>query len=284
MNEAVTSVIRQSYSSWELILVDNASTDGSFESLGVRDSRIKVVRLHRNVGRVKALQIALANAKGELCAVLDADDIAWDRRLELQVEVFDRNPEAVLSGTNFFELLESGETRRSKEVWGLVSNDQLAERNVFTHSTAMFRKEVALKAGGYDSRFEYAHDYDLFQRLAMHGTCHILREALVTVRHHQGRLTAKKDWQFIRIKNELELFVAASDRLELSEVGKRLNTRRQALCTLELAWHELRAMRVGGALRTCMRVVLIDPKMTWIWYLLRGKPIPTIRHGTFSTN
>jgi glycosyltransferase involved in cell wall biosynthesis len=272
--EAVSSVLKQDFFDWELILVDNSSTDGSLERLNVLDSRIQLIRLPQNIGRTRAICLAVSRAKGEFCAVLDADDIAMNDRLQFQVNYLRRNPEVVLLGSHVVELLDTGREIERNSPSGLISHDQLAERNVFVHSSVMFRREVYVSIGGYDERFRYAQDYDLFQRFAMVGECHILNIPLTKLRIHSNSETRKSSSQHIRIADELALSELAPKRLNLSSRGLQLNKRRQALCTLERAWHEFRRAKFFLALWLFRDVIRRDPEMSWIFYLVRGRPIP----------
>jgi len=272
--EAVSSIVNQDFSDWELILVDNSSTDGSIERLTVLDSRIQLIRLPQNIGRTSALIIAMSRAKGEFCGVLDADDIAMNNRLQFQVDYLRRNLEVVLLGSLVVELLDNGHESLKNSPSGLISHDQLAERNVFVHSSVMFRREVCVSIGGYDERFRYAQDYDLFQRFAMVGECHILNVPLTKLRIHPNSETRKSGGQNVRIADELALAELAPKRLNLSLRGMQLNKRRQALCILERAWHEFRRAKFLSAVWLFRDVICRDPKMSWLFYLVRGRPTP----------
>jgi len=272
--EAVSSMLGQRFSDWELILVDNGSTDGSVQGLEVVDERVKTIHLPNNIGRTRALMLALARAKGEFCAVLDADDVAMEDRLQIQLDFLGQNPQVVLLGSRVCEFSNSGNESLKQSPSGVISHDQLGERNVFVHSSVMFRRAICLSIGGYDERFQYAQDYDLFQRLASIGECQILPVVLSKLRVHSDSETRRRGNQLVRIYDELVLSQLAPKRLRLSPQGIRLNQRRQALCYLEKAGHEFRNRNLISGVRSLQGVVRCDPKMSWAMYLARGRPLP----------
>jgi len=275
LKSAIESLLSQTYQAWKLILVDNGSTDDSFKLLSTLDSRISTYRLPQNIGRTRALQFALSLSKSPLTAVLDADDLAHPARLARQVSVFADKPNVVLVGSHVRVMTNDCESSHHLNgVDGIISNDCIGERNIFAHSSVMFRTDAARTAGGYDSRFRYAQDYDLFLKLAKQGDLYVLAESLTTIRRHSNSLTNSRDTQFIRLQDELVLFREASSRLDLSEVGLKLNRRRQALVLVELGFREMVRGNVWSGLKTTYSSLKADSSVSWINYILRGRPRP----------
>lgn len=277
LKSAIDSILGQTYRPWKLILVDNGSTDESFKSFSTLDSRVTIHHLPQNIGRTGALRFALSLSTSPLTAVLDADDLAHPARLAKQVSVFAGKPNVVLVGSHVKVLSNDRESSHHLNgVDGIVSHDCLGERNVFVHSSVMFRTDVAKSVGGYDSRFSYAQDYDLFLKLAKQGDLYILGESLTTIRLHSNSLTNSRGTQFIRLRDELELFREASSRLDLSEVGFKLNRRRQALVLVELGFREMVRGDVWKGLKTAYSSLRADSSLSWINYILRGRPRPKL--------
>ena len=98
LHEAVDSVLAQTYEDFELLLVDDASTDGAVDSLAP-DTRIRVLRNERNLGQIPSLNRGLQAALGEYVARLDHDDLCFPRRLERQVDLLDSHPAVALAAT-----------------------------------------------------------------------------------------------------------------------------------------------------------------------------------------
>src|SRR5205823_6417419 len=96
--EAVDSVLSQTYVDFELLLVDDASTDAAVDVLP-SDPRIRILRNERNIGQIPSLNRGLHDARGEYIARLDHDDVCLPHRLERQVELLDRTPDVALAAT-----------------------------------------------------------------------------------------------------------------------------------------------------------------------------------------
>jgi glycosyltransferase involved in cell wall biosynthesis len=267
--EAVGSLLDQDHAMWELVLVDNGSTDGSINEELTQDTRIRLIRLETNIGRTPALQLALSNAIHPYVAVLDADDIAMPKRLATQAQVLDSNPDIALIGTCVHLIDEdSHQFDRLCLGQGLITHDQIAERNMFVNSSVMYRRVHASHIGGYDDRFEYAQDYHLFIRLATVGKCVILEEPLTSLRITRNSYTHQSHINRVRARDETYLFEFASQVLSLTRRGRRLNRRRRALSNMYLGLVELRLGNIRSGLRCFARGLLIDLRFSWIPYLV----------------
>lgn len=101
LRRAVASIIAQTYSDWEMIICDDASTDNSYDiacELAQEDSRIKVLRNEKNVGCNIVLNRCIEMARGEYIAIMDSDDISLPHRFEKEVEILDKNPQYAIVG------------------------------------------------------------------------------------------------------------------------------------------------------------------------------------------
>src|SRR3989344_8883541 len=156
ISEAIESALEQSFPDWELIVIDDASEDDTREIVEeyiVRDSRIKYFRNDERLYISKSRNKALGLAQGEYVAVLDSDDVWSDRdKLKKQYEFLERNKDYVLVGGGVIVIDEFGkETRR---YFNRESDENIRGKilfqNQFAHSSVMFKRDVALKVGGYD--------------------------------------------------------------------------------------------------------------------------------------
>ncbi len=274
--EAIESLIGQEYQKWELILIDNGSTDGSILDDLVTDRRIKLTRLTTNIGRTPALELALLQANHPYVAVLDADDVALPRRLSTQVAILDADTQIVLVGS-CVELIDSESVVFGYlcQTHGLVSHDQLAERNIFVHSSVMFRRSSALAVGGYNAQYEFAQDYHLFIRLAFYGECFILEETLTQLRITETSYTNQNLLSTLRASEEARLFLLAAKTLRLSRRGKRANRRRRALAMMQLGLVEVKNGRVSLGTVNIIRGLTTDPTFSWVPYLLTSRKAPS---------
>jgi len=196
--EALDSIIGQTFTDWELIAVDDASTDESQRILchyAANDPRIFCVYRER-CGIVEALSTASERATGELLARMDADDISEPTRLEAQAAMFDDTPELALCGARvrmFGAGMGSGRKRYEAWINALVTHTEI-ERDLFVecpvpHPTFMMRREIFDAAGGYCD-FGWPEDYDLVLRLWRQGGIFAKPPSiLVHWRHHTKRLS-----------------------------------------------------------------------------------------------
>src|SRR5450756_1425380 len=184
---AVDSLLAQTFPDFELLVIDDGSTDRTPEILrAYTDPRLRVLRLDHG-GIVVALNHGLSQARADWVARLDADDISLPRRLELQWQAVNRHPRAVLCHTAvtcFGEgSVSAGEARlpRSRSFMAL----RLCYQCPIAHSTVLFKKSVALAVGGYLPEERHAEDFSLWGRLLEQGEFIALPEKLVRFRVHQ---------------------------------------------------------------------------------------------------
>jgi len=173
----VDSLLSQTFAEWELILVDDGSEDRTLEmahETACRDTRIRVIaRPHEGI--VATLQCGCAEARGDLVARMDADDVAHPDRLSRQVQFMCTNPDVAICGTGVSMTgTPIGYGRRRYETWinALVSHEDIV-REMFIecplpHPTFFMRRTAFEAVGGYQDR-GWAEDYDLVMRMFLAG-------------------------------------------------------------------------------------------------------------------
>jgi glycosyltransferase involved in cell wall biosynthesis len=193
VGEAVQSVVEQSYGEWELVVVNDGSTDATAEIVrSFADPRIRVYD-QPGLGFVGALNRGLALARGDLIARLDADDIAHPKRLESQVEFLANHPGVGLVGSAAQYLFPEGERVLSRRPTGDPAlRRALLRDNPFVHSSIMLRRSVLHAIGGYDARYPSDTDYDLWVRVAARFEVANLAEPLVTYRLRMDSLSRNR--------------------------------------------------------------------------------------------
>jgi glycosyltransferase involved in cell wall biosynthesis len=150
LKEAIDSVIKQNFYDWELIAVENGSTDRSPEILRhYKDERVRQFFLPKNIGRTLALNYALEQAQGEYIAVLDADDVSNPDRFTKQVAYLDQHPETSVVGAWAMHINARGEEvgRFTPPINEHDLYDMVGWMNPFVHSSIMYRGEEAKKLG-----------------------------------------------------------------------------------------------------------------------------------------
>ena len=163
---AMESILNQSYTDFEFIIVNDGSTDSSNEIINAyKDKRIVSIE-QENTGLPAALNLAISKAKGDFIARMDSDDIADPSRIKKQLEHLNQNPRIGLLGSSVRIINENGEFLGVEDVPTSPEaiNKCLNYRCIVYHPTFFFRKEVFNKVGGYRKEFIHAQDYDFLLR------------------------------------------------------------------------------------------------------------------------
>jgi GT2 family glycosyltransferase len=188
---AIESVLSQTLRNLEVVVIDDGSTDSTPQILAAyatRDDRV-VVHRHEGAGLAVALNLGIGYARSPLIARLDADDVAWPRRLELQRAYLARNPRtAVVGGAVAFI---DKHDRQFAEVRYPISDAEIrrafSSTTPFVHSAVMMRREVFEAAGGYRPALLPAEDLDLWLRIGAVSELANLAETVVSYRIHTGQ-------------------------------------------------------------------------------------------------
>jgi hypothetical protein len=194
LGEAVESILSQTFSDFEFIIVDDGSTDSTPELLAAyqaRDPRLSFFS-RDNQGQASALNFACQQAKGKYLINLDADDVALPARIEKQLAFLEDNPATVLLGTGSRLVWADGRVIRERipPTDDASIREELVNRASICHTSVAMRKDAWLAAGGYRAPFKCGQDYDLFLRMADHGKLANLAEVLVLHRIHGNQKTA----------------------------------------------------------------------------------------------
>ncbi|OHV07733.1 glycosyltransferase family 2 protein [Kushneria phosphatilytica] len=190
---AVDSILEQTYTDLELLIVDDGSTDATLDVLAqYRDPRLRVETNPGNLGIPATRNRGLALARGEYIALLDSDDRAWPERLTRQVAMLDRHPELAQIGSacNFMD--EHGRMLkrvRRRPVSAAEVDASLPFYCALTNRTILARTALLREIGGYDESFPRCQDYDLHQRLSRTHRMANLPQILVCGREHAARFT-----------------------------------------------------------------------------------------------
>lgn len=207
--EAIRSVLDQDFSDFELLIVDDGSSDNTRQVIAqFSDERIRLLE-QENKGISAALNAGLLAARGYYIARFDADDICFPQRLSRQVGFLDANPAYVLTGSDAEYMLENGEHLFDFHCKGYSHEEileKLAHTCPFIHSAVMYRKKEVLEAGSYSLYAHNFEDYLLWVKLVSKGKFHNLPEMLIKVRFNPGSVTIDEKWRgrrFRQLKREI---------------------------------------------------------------------------------
>ena len=165
IEDCVKSILNQTFDSFELLIVNDASTDNThklLEKFSKKDKRIKIFTNSENIGLTKSLNFMLSKAKGKYIARQDADDISLPKRFEKQIEfIQSRKFDIVVSRAKKLH----DESIIPKFSFIIPSKILIRFKNPFIHGTLFASKDLLTKLNFYNEEFYYAQDYELFSRI-----------------------------------------------------------------------------------------------------------------------
>jgi len=191
LKESVDSILNQSYTNFELIILNDGSSDLSEEiCLKYHDSRIKY-HFHKNIGLAGTLNKGLDLCTGEYIARQDQDDIAHTERFKKQVDYLEKNLSINLLGTRAKVFSDSSAHIKIHDhaTHPAILKFDLMFDNPFVHSTVMFRKKDIQKIGYYNVDRSFFEDYELWSRFSQYGDIANLPNVLLDYRHHDKGLS-----------------------------------------------------------------------------------------------
>lgn len=187
LEKAVCSLLEQSFREFEIIAMDDGSTDGSVEILRrLSDPRIRIERNGRNLGLIETLNRGVSLCRGEFIARMDADDVAAPTRIEKQYNYLKANPQCILVGSGRIGIddLDRPVSSFNRPATGsALIRWKLLTGNFITHPTVMLRKSV-LPPQLFDDKYKHAEDYAAWLLLSSLGDIEILPEKLLQYRFH----------------------------------------------------------------------------------------------------
>lgn len=212
ISEAIESVLCQTYKKFELIIVDDGSTDNSREIIrGFDDSRIRFIE-QENRGAHAAINRGMTEARGEFITILNSDDVYDPARLEVCVEVLEKEPE-VLMVSSYIELIDkSGQRIALKDAWNNLEPWSIPDKSSsFVHSdhyylklicgnfiattSNMFFRRSILDSVGVMRNLRFVHDWDFALRVSLLGKCRMFESYLLKYRiHRSNTISSNRSW------------------------------------------------------------------------------------------
>ena len=246
LDEAIASVFAQDYGDFELVIVDDGSTDRTAEILAswaAREPRIVVITLDQNVGIPAALNHGLHAARAEFVARHDADDVFVSGRLREQLAVLESDPNVVLV-SGIIETIDAKGRRMS--TFARIEPPEVTayllhfSNVVGGHAQVMYRRDQVLSIGGYDVHYALSEDYDLWTRLARLGQIVTLPKVMMKKRVHQQRVS------FVMSERQRNRSAAITRRMLTGLLGRELtDDEMQSVISVWKRGHRPHSARVG---------------------------------------
>jgi glycosyltransferase involved in cell wall biosynthesis len=251
IGESIGSVLQQTFSDFELLVIDDGSTDGTADLVhSFSDTRIRYV-YQTHSGVAAALNAGLVLAKGKYIARFDADDICYPQRLEKQFRFLEDHPDHTVVGSDADYLLENGDHLFRFSCIGHTNEeimDKLYFYCPFIHSAVMFKKDAVMQAGGYSVRAHNFEDYLLWVRLSAKGKFANLAEPLIRVRFNPASVTIDEKWRSRRFRTLKRDVIRRGDITE-AEGGELLQLIRS---------QDLKKIKMGAYHALCAKKFLND--------------------------
>lgn len=210
IRESLSSILKQTFSDFELIVIDDGSSDSTSEivlKLSI-DKRVLLIKNPHGGNMSSALNLGISRSSGGYLVRMDADDIALPNRLRTQVDFMDKNPQIVAVGS-YVRTFGSSISR----TWRFPTapagvNAELLFRNPLAHPSVIIRKSAMEKIGGYDTHFQYCQDYALWSRLTCIGQIANIPSVLLKYRRHPSQMGSQysnelRKNECVRVQNGL---------------------------------------------------------------------------------
>jgi glycosyltransferase involved in cell wall biosynthesis len=213
IEEAVNSILNQTYADFEFLIIDDASTDQTVSIIKkYGDPRVQLIEKPLNTGYTNSLNYGLQLAKGKYIARMDGDDISFPERFAKQVSFLETNPETIVCGTSY--KIVGNDKKISIPENNEAIKLALLKGNCICHPSVMIRKEAIDKFSIiYDTSKEPAEDYDLWVRLLSFGKLHNLQDVLLEYRIYNEQVSQKRGQE--QKKNDSEIKFQLFNHLDI---------------------------------------------------------------------
>lgn len=209
IKNAINSILNQSYSDFELIIIDDGSSDRTLEiikKVANIDQRIKIIKNSKNIGPTSSINKGIRIAKGEFIARQDAPDFSLPNRFEKQLKFLQENVDYSFCGSNI--IIKQNKHSSIKIFEESDIRKKLIINNCFVHSTIFIRKDVFDRFGLYNEKYTNGQDYELWCRLVYKHSLKArnLYDRLVIIDNPQNKLKKKKKSKFLtQRKNNIKI-------------------------------------------------------------------------------
>ena len=197
LGEAIESILNQSFSNYEFLIIDDASTDRSLDIIkdyAEKDDRIHYFQLEKNQGLTRNLNFLLDQSQGDYIARMDGNDISLPSRFEKQLKTLRKsNADMVWSNIVFIDQSGNEICNRFQPSLKKTLKDLRLKKNHIVHANSIYKKEVVMKLGKYNDEYKTGQDGDLWYRMLLNNCSFVLiNQPLFKLRLEQFSITAMR--------------------------------------------------------------------------------------------
>lgn len=219
LKDSIESILNQTYSNYELVIINDHSTDNSLEIIkSFNDSRLKLFNLESRYGRTKALNFGLSKCSSNFIAIQDADDLSFSKRLEILISKILENKSIGLVFSNFEIINKDGKVIRQANPDYLLNKkkffSKLKYKNMIAHSSIIFRNKIINQKFKYNEEYIYAQDYNMILHYLKNSKINFVNKNLVKIRHHSENMTNSNKLKKIRILESLRLLNYSENKFQ----------------------------------------------------------------------
>ncbi len=225
IKRSLKSIINQTFKNWELIIWDDASTDNTINIIKqFKDKRIKLFRNKKNLGLGKSRIKAQKYLKGDYVSILDGDDFFEKKKIQEQVQIFNKHKNVGLIST--WTKIQDLNGAQVKKFQSLKKNSEIKKNLIFVnslpHSSIMYRSKLAKKVGWYSKLYNYAQDYDLTLKILKNSDFYLIKKYLTNCTTLGKNMSSIDKYKYIAIKETIDILKKNKKNFYLSNFEKTL--------------------------------------------------------------
>lgn len=258
ISDTIQSVLDQTYKDFEIIVVDDGSTDKTKEKLEPFKSKIKLIE-QKNSERAVSRNNGVKNSNGKYLAFLDSDDLWIKDKLEKQVEILENSNDVILVYGQSFRINDQSKKIKTakRQMLGYSGDvfEELLFRNFIVSATPMIKREFFEKTSGFETKYIPYEDWELWLRLSLKGKFHFLNKPLSYYRIHPQqsvKLTTAE-------KIEEVTTSLLNDSFKLKEIKNQVKNKSLGLANLRFSYWYILANQVDKAKEKIKKAVELYP-------------------------
>jgi len=204
--QTIKSALAQTYKNYEILIIDDASGDNTINLVKkFNNKKLRLYRNKKNIGLGKSRVLAQSKIRGEYVCILDQDDIWHKNKIKSQLKLFSNNKKIGLIATGYKLIDENNKVISLENKYYDMKNfiNYLSFKNIFAHSTIMYRTKYAKSVGWYSNKLIYAQDFDLTLKMLKKYEFKFLRNFLTKIRVNSKSMSKSKIFQINIINEEL---------------------------------------------------------------------------------